>query len=203
MENRREAVVLPYKNAALEPVMSKETIDTHFGKHYINYLNKYNELKESHAEFKESSLEDVIRHSEGPLFNNAAQVLNHELFFLQFAGEQIENNSAKGVLLDAINNHFGSFDELVKLMTQRAASLFGSGWVWLALDSKNLVVVNGSNAYTPILEDMQPLMAIDVWEHAYYIDYREKRAEYLDKFWSIINWHTIEERYVYAAEHGE
>ncbi len=198
----KKTIKLPYADNALEPVMGRDTIETHFGKHYINYVNNYNNLVSQHAEFADSSISDVILHSDGPLFNNAAQVVNHELFFLQFAMRPMKDNHPKGVLLDAINNHFGNFEELRKLLTQRATALFGSGWVWLALDGTNLVIANGSNAYTPITQNMRPLLAIDVWEHAYYLDYKEKRVQYLDGFWSIIDWNIIEHRYINALEHN-
>lgn len=191
-------IKLPYDAQSLEPSMSKMTIDYHFGKHYHTYLENFRKLVAEQPQFSDSSLYDVILHSDGPLFNNAAQVLNHELFFKQMT--PIGKNKPSGVLLDAINNHFGSFEELKKIMTSKSLSLFGSGWVWLALDEKNLVVTSGSNAYNPITEDMRPLLAIDVWEHAYYLDYQNRRGDYLEKLWTLIDWDVIEHRMVHGLE---
>lgn len=185
---------LPYQADALEPVMSKETIDIHFGKHYMAYLNNYNKIIESMPQFEKTPINDVILHSDGTLFNNAAQIVNHELFF-----KQLNKNGSKaptGTLLNAINSSFSSFEEMRKIMTDEATTLFGSGWVWLSLDGDNLVITSGSNAYTPIAEGITPLLAIDVWEHSYYLDYQNRRAEYLEKLWDIIDWKVIQERYV-------
>lgn len=191
-------IKLPYEVTALEPIMSKFTIDCHYGKHYHTYLENFRKLVSEHPQYENSSIFDVILHSEGPLFNNAAQVLNHELFFSQLT--PMGKNAPESVLLDAINFHFGSFEEMKKLMTTKSLTLFGSGWVWLALDGKNLVIVGGSNAYNPITEQMRPLLAIDVWEHAYYLDYQNRRGDYLEKLWTLINWDVIEHRFIHGVE---
>lgn len=192
------AIKLPYEAQSLEPSMSKVTIDYHFGKHYHTYLENFSRLVAEQPQYHDSTIYDVILHSEGPLFNNAAQVLNHELFFKQMT--PVGKNKPSGVLLEAINNHFGSFEEMRKIMTAKSLSLFGSGWVWLALGEKNLVVTAGSNAYNPITEDMRPLLAIDVWEHAYYLDYQNRRGDYLEKLWTLIDWDVIESRFVNGLE---
>lgn len=193
-----DAIQLPYDVHSLEPSMSKTTIDYHFGKHYFTYLENFRRLVGEQPKFAVSTIYDVIQHSEGPLFNNAAQVLNHELFFKQMT--PVGKNKPSGELLEAINDYFGDFDEMKKIMTAKAVTLFGSGWVWLALDGKNLVVVSGSNAYNPITEDMRPLLAIDVWEHAYYLDYQNRRGDYLEKLWTLIDWNVIEHRFVHGLE---
>ncbi len=200
MSTNRLAITLPYAVDALEPIISAETIEYHFGKHYHAYLNNYNSLIAEQPQFSDSTIEEIIQKSSGGLYNNAAQMVNHEMYFLQFTGNQDGITEPTGVLMDAVNLKFGSFEELRKLMTEHATKLFGSGWVWLALDDKNLVILEGSNAYTPLSEGMQPLLAIDVWEHAYYIDFRNNRAEHLDKIWNIIDWSVIGHRYVNAIE---
>lgn len=191
-------IKLPYEVTALEPSMSKLTLEYHYGKHYHTYLENFRKLTNDQPQFENASIYEVILHSDGALFNNAAQVVNHEMFFNQLT--PMGKNVPTGVLLDAIMFHFGSFDEMKKLMTTKALTLFGSGWVWLALDDKNLVIVGGSNAYNPITESMRPLLAIDVWEHAYYLDYQNRRGDYLEKLWTLINWDVIEHRYVHGIE---
>lgn len=191
-------IKLPYDAQSLEPAMSKMTIDYHFGKHYHTYLENFRKLVAEQPQFSGSDIYDIIQHSDGPLFNNAAQVLNHELFFKQLT--PMGKNKPSGVLLDAIDYSFGSFEEMKKLMTSKSLSLFGSGWVWLALDGKNVVITSGSNAYNPITESMRPLLAIDVWEHAYYLDYQNRRGDFLEKLWTLIDWDIIEHRFVHGLE---
>ena len=189
---------LPYEENALEPVMSKETIEFHFGKHYNAYCTNFKKLIEENPQFKDACISEVIQDSEGGLFNNAAQVVNHELFFEQFSANG--KKEPDGALLDAINHSFNSFDEMKKLMTAKSVGLFGSGWVWLALDGKNLVIAEGSNAYNPLVEYMRPLLAIDVWEHAYYLDYQNRRPDYIENLWKIIDWDIISKRYSVEIE---
>lgn len=193
-----EQINLPYEVSSLEPSMSKMTLDFHYGKHYKAYLDNYKRIVGEQPQYAEMSIEDVVLNSDGALFNNAAQVINHEMFFEQMT--PMSNGAPTGVMLDSINYHFESFENLKTLMTAKSISLFGSGWVWLALNDKNLVIESGSNAYNPITESLSPLLAIDVWEHAYYLDYQNRRGDYLEKLWTLINWDVIEQRYVRAIE---
>lgn len=192
-----KVATLNYDKKALEPTISSSTIDYHYGKHYQAYVDNYNKLVAEHPNYHDFSLIEVIQNSEGALYNNAAQSLNHEMYFSQFTDK---STTPKGVLLDAINYKFNSFEEMVELLTQKSIALFGSGWVWLALNGRNLVIMEGSNAFNPIVEGVVPLLAIDVWEHAYYLDYENKRAEYIKRFWDILDWDIIEKRYVEAIE---
>lgn len=187
----RTRTELPYGKGDLAPVMSAETIDYHYGKHYQTYLDNMNKLIKG-TEFENAPIEQIIQKSSGALYNNAAQAYNHELFFLSFTKER--GGKPQGEFMKFIEGTFGSFDEMKKLMTEKAVTLFGSGWAWLAMDGGNLIVTSGSNAYTPVAEGLTPLLPIDVWEHAYYIDYRNRRAEFADKIWEIIDWDKVAER---------
>lgn len=184
---------LPYAYDALAPQLSEETLHYHHDKHYVGYVNKLNELLLD-SPFADQPLEDIIRSADGPLFNNAAQAWNHEFYFEALSPKP--HREPTGELLEAINRTFGSFDALKSQMSQAAAGLFGSGWVWLAVDQAgDLAVVSEPNAGNPLRRGMKPLLTIDVWEHAYYIDYRNRRPDAVTALWDRIDWKVVEERY--------
>ena len=184
-----ELPVLPYDRDALAPVISAETLDYHYGKHHQTYVTNLNNLIPG-TEFESSSLEDIIRSAEGGIFNNAAQVWNHTFYWncLSPTG----GGEPSGSLADAITTRFGSFDAFRETFIKSATTNFGSGWTWLVKSAEGeLDIVNTSNAANPMSDGLIPLMTIDVWEHAYYIDYRNARPKYLDEIWKIINWEFI------------
>lgn len=182
---------LPYDMEALAPKMSKETFDYHYGKHLQTYVNNLNKLIAG-TQFENMSLEDIIRNALGPTFNNAAQTWNHTFFFMSLTPEQKEIPST---LSDKINSTFGSIEKFKEEFTKSALGVFGSGWTWLVKDNENnLKIMNTANAGNPITEGFTPLMVIDVWEHAYYIDYRNNRAAFIENFWSLVNWNKVAER---------
>ena len=180
---------LPYANNALVPHISEETINYHYGKHHNTYVVKLNGLIEG-TDFEGKSLEDIIRSSEGGIFNNAAQVWNHTFYWhcLSPSG----GGDANGAVADAINTAFGSFEAFKEAFTNSAVNNFGSGWTWLVKNADGSVaIVNTSNAATPLTDDVTPLLTVDVWEHAYYIDYRNVRPDYLNAFWQLVNWDFV------------
>lgn len=188
-----ELVTLPYAPNALEPVISEKTISLHHGKHLQTYVNNLNKLIEG-TEFADMELVDIVKKSEGGIFNNAGQTLNHNLYFTQFC----PNGGGKpsGDLLKAIEAKWGDFESFAKDFEAKATALFGAGWAWLASDKEgNLSIVCYSNAGNPVVDDLTPLMGADVWEHAYYVDYENRRAEHLGKLWDILNWEEISKRY--------
>ena len=183
---------LPYAYDALEPAISGETMRYHHDKHYAGYVAKLNELILD-TPFAAQPLEDIILSADGAIFNNAAQAWNHEFFFEGLSPKP--QKAPSGKLLEAVNRSFGSFDGLKTQMGQTAAGLFGSGWVWLAEDGDGkLVVVAEPNAGNPMCRGLKPLLAIDVWEHAYYIDYRNRRADAVAALWDVVDWRVVEER---------
>lgn len=180
---------LPYSLDALVPHISQETLEYHYGKHHATYVKNLNNLIEG-TEFADLSLEEVIQKSSGGIFNNAAQVWNHTFYWHCLSPNG--GNEPTGKLADAINKSFGSFAAFKESFTQTAATTFGSGWAWLILDDeKNLKIVSTSNAGTPIAEHKTPLLTCDVWEHAYYIDYRNVRPDYIKAFWNLVNWDFV------------
>jgi Fe-Mn family superoxide dismutase len=184
---------LPYTKEALAPVISAETLEFHYGKHHLAYVNNLNGLVAG-TEYENSDLETIILKAEGPVFNNAAQIWNHTFYFESFSpgGKQLSS----GVLADAINSSFGSFTAFQEQFTKAAATLFGSGWAWLVKNKEGaLQITQESNAGNPMKKGLTPLMTCDVWEHAYYIDYRNRRPDYIKAFWEILNWEIIEKRY--------
>ena len=190
---------LPYDYTALEPHISEQTLLYHHDKHLAAYVNKTNELL-ANTTFADASLEDIILVAEGPLFNNAAQVWNHNFYFGQLS--PTPQSEPRGELKRAIDSTFGSFDKLRERMTAEALSLFGSGWVWLASDAHGrLKIVSKPNAGNPLTEGLYPLLAIDVWEHAYYIDHRNARAEGVKALWKVVDWKAIDERYAAIVNH--
>ena len=174
-----EQPTLPYQPDALEPVISRETIDYHYGKHEKAYIDNLNKLIKG-TEYEDMDLEEIIRHSDGALYNNAAQAWNHIFYFFTFSPEG--NREPTGDLRRAIDRDFGSFDKFKETFEQAGASLFGSGWVWLSRDDDGkLFISQGQNAQNPLKDGLVPLLTFDVWEHAYYIDYKNLRASYLKK----------------------
>ena len=189
-------MTLPYAPEALEPVISRETIEYHYGKHLQTYVDNLNKLIAG-TEYESMSLEEIVCKSQGGIFNNAGQILNHNLYFGQFAPNPLNTNPLiPEPLAQAINRDFGSFEAFQKEFEQKGITLFGSGWVWLSADKDGkLVITQETNANNPITKGLKPLLTMDVWEHAYYIDYRNRRAAHLQALWQIINWEEIARRY--------
>ena len=184
---------LPYNRQALEPVISAETIDYHYGKHEKAYIDNLNKLIKD-TEFEDMSLEEVIAHSKGALFNNASQAWNHIFSFFTFAPDG--SREPQGDLRRAIDRDFGSFDNFKKAFVDAGVGLFGSGWVWLSRDEEGkLFITQEQNAGNPITSGLTPLLTFDVWEHAYYLDYQNRRADALAKLWDIVDWDVVENRY--------
>ena len=186
---------LPYTPDALEPVISPVTIDYHWGKHEKAYIDKLNSLIEG-TKYDDMSLEQIIVESDGVLFNQASQAWNHIFYFFQFSPKGLK--APGGKLMDKIEEQFGTFEEFQKKFEEEGASLFGSGWVWLANDAEGkLFILKGSNAENPLTKNLNPILTFDVWEHAYYLDYQNRRPEYLHRLWDIVDWSVIESRYVF------
>ncbi|NLK02638.1 MAG: superoxide dismutase [Clostridiaceae bacterium] len=184
---------LPFSEDALEPVISKETIEYHYGKHHQTYVTNLNNLIVG-TEFADMELEDIIKKSSGGIFNNAAQVYNHTFYWNCLAPEA--GGKPTGKLAEAIDEAFGSFDKFKELFSAKAIGTFGSGWAWLVKNQDGgLEIVSTSNAETPITKGQTPLLTCDVWEHAYYIDYRNARAKYVEKFWDLVNWDFVAGNY--------
>lgn len=184
---------LPYAVDALQPYISRNTIDYHYGKHESNYINTLNSLIEG-TEFENMSLEDIIVKSDGKIFNNASQAWNHIFYFFQFSPEGLKEPTGK--LREKIDATFGSFDEFKRQFEEKGATLFGSGWVWLSADKNgDLHITQSPNAGNPMTEGLRPIMTFDVWEHAYYLDYQNRRADYLKQLWNIVDWDIVSMRY--------
>lgn len=184
---------LPYSVDALSPIISAETVNYHYGKHEKAYIDTLNQLIAG-TDFEEMTLEEIIVKSEGKLFNQASQAWNHILYFFQFA--PTGKREPIGKLQEKIDEQFGSFDEFKAKFEEAGATLFGSGWVWLSVDKDGkLFITQGSNAQNPLTQGLRPIFTFDVWEHAYYLDYQNRRAEYLKQLWKIVDWSIIERRY--------
>jgi Fe-Mn family superoxide dismutase len=176
----------------LEPHISERTIEFHYGKHHQAYVNNLNKLIEG-TKFEEASLEDIIRDAEGGIFNNGAQVWNHSFYFSGFSPNG--GGKPKGILGDTLERDFNSFSEFQEQFTVAANTLFGSGWVWLVMGSEGkLKIMQESNAGNPIRSGLIPILACDVWEHAYYLDYQNRRPDYIKSFWDIVDWDIVAER---------
>ena len=201
-----ELMALPYAPEALEPVISKETIGFHHGKHLQAYVDNLNKLASppdpspigegSHGELE--VLKELVLHSEGAVFNNAGQILNHEMYFAQFkpVGEAVQG--PEGALAAQIEKQWGSVEAFKAEFEAKGVGLFGSGWVWLSADADgNLVITQEQGASNPVVKGLKPLLTFDVWEHAYYLDYQNRRAAHLAALWQIIDWEVIEKRYKY------
>lgn len=184
---------LPYAEDALEPVISRRTIEFHYGKHEQAYIDNLNKLIEG-TEFAELPLEDVIHDAKGPLFNNASQAWNHIFYFFSFSPDG--GGEPEGDLRKAIDRDFGSFENFKKEFVDAGTKLFGSGWVWLSRDnSGRQFITQEGNAGNPITDGLTPILTFDVWEHAYYLDYQNRRADALNALWDIIDWPIVEARY--------
>lgn len=189
-----ELMALPYAPEALEPVISKETIGFHHGKHLAGYVNNLNGLLEG-SPLAGLPLEEIVLKSEGGMLNNAGQILNHNLYFGQFHAPKADNKPT-GKLAEAIARDFGSFEAFKEEFQKKGATLFGSGWVWLSADKDGkLVITQELNAANPIQKGLKPLLTFDVWEHAYYLDYQNRRPDHLAALWEIVNWEVIENRF--------
>ena len=188
-----ELPALPYDPKALEPVISAKTIEFHYGKHHQAYVNNLNNLLPGSG-FENASLEEIILKSSGPIFNNAAQVWNHTFYWncLKPAG----GGQPQGKLLEAIEKEFGSFQDFSAKFTQAAVSLFGSGWAWLVMNPEGkLQIIQEPKAGNPITKGMVPLLTFDVWEHAYYLDYQNRRPDHIAALWSLVDWKAVENRF--------
>ena len=189
-----ELMALPYAIDALEPVISKQTLEFHHGKHLAGYVNNLNILLEG-SPLAGLPLEEIALKAQGGMLNNAGQILNHELYFWQFTGEPTKS-APTGKLAEAIVRDFGSFEAFKEAFQKSGTTLFGSGWVWLSADKDGkLVITQETNAANPIQKGLKPLLTFDVWEHAYYLDYQNRRPEHLAALWQIIDWNVIEQRY--------
>ena len=192
-----ELMQLPYSANALEPVISQQTIEIHHGKHLAAYVNNLKSLLPG-SEWEELPLVEIVKQATGGILNNAGQILNHELYFEQFISPK-ENNVPDGELLEAIDEQFGTFENFKGEFEKAGTTLFGSGWVWLsAKDNGSLVITQETNAANPVQRGLRPLLTFDVWEHAYYLDYQNRRAEHLSALWQITDWNVIEKRYLSA-----
>jgi len=188
-----ELPALPYAKDALEPTISSETLDFHHGKHHNTYVTNLNNLVPG-TEFENASLEDIIKKAEGGIFNNGAQVWNHTFYWNCLTPNS--SGAPAGALAEAIDAAFGSFDAFKEAFSKSAATNFGSGWTWLCKNAEGGVeIVNTSNAGNPIRDGYTPLLTVDVWEHAYYVDYRNARPKYLEAIWGIINWDFVAENF--------
>lgn len=190
-----ELIILPYAPEDLEPVISRETIALHHGKHLQTYVTNLNNLLPGSG-MEELALEEIVKRSEGGIFNNAGQILNHNLYFLALSKPKADN-APTGALADAINRQFGSTEAFQKEFTQKGVTLFGSGWVWLSKDNEGqLVITQEQNAQNPVTKGLTPLLTFDVWEHAYYVDYQNRRADHLAAMWQIVDWDVVGKRYI-------
>ena len=191
---KNEMPRLPYPTNGLEPVISAETIEFHYGKHLQTYVNNLTNLSKG-TEYEQKDIEDIVSAApDGGIFNNAGQVFNHALYFLQFTTPG-QSKGPEGRLAELIARDFGNLDELKRQMEEAAIGLFGSGWAWLSLDKDGkLQISKESNAGNPLRRGHKPLLCIDVWEHAYYIDYRNRRTDHVKKLWDIIDWKAVADR---------
>lgn len=184
---------LPYASDSLAPAISQDTVDFHYGKHEKAYIDNLNKLIKG-TEFEDDDLEDVIRKADGALYNNAAQAWNHIFYFFSFSPDG--GGAPAGELADAINRDFGSFEKFKEEFVKAGVGLFGSGWVWLSRDEDGkLFITQESNAGNPMRKGLIPILTFDVWEHAYYLDYQNRRADALNSLWDIIDWDIVESRY--------
>ena len=184
---------LPYAHNALEPVISEETIKFHYGKHHQTYVNNLNGLIPG-TEFENADLDTIVKKSSGPVFNNAAQIWNHNFYFLSLTPEKGSKPSEE--LAKAIDEKFGSLDNFKAEFNKSAVAVFGSGWAWLVKTADGgLDIVKESNAGNPLTNGLTPLLTFDVWEHAYYIDYQNRRADYVAALWDLVDWNVVSSRF--------
>ena len=188
-----ELPLLPFAMDALEPFISKQTLEFHHGKHHLTYINNLNKLIVG-TKFEKSSLEEIILTADGGIFNNAAQVWNHTFYWNCLSPKG--GGEPKGKLLDAIKNEFGSFEEFKDKFSVAAVTLFGAGWAWLVKNKENkLQIIQTSNAINPMTQGLTPLLTCDVWEHAYYLDKQNRRPAYVEDFWKIVDWKSVANRF--------
>ena len=189
-------IELPYTIEALEPVISAQTLSFHHGKHLQAYVDNLNKLLPG-SEFEGMALEEIVRKAPaGPVFNNAGQILNHELYFTQFRPVGEASQGPDGALAAQIEKQWGSVDAFMAEFEAKGAGLFGSGWVWLSADGDgSLVITQEQGASNPVVKGLKPLLTFDVWEHAYYLDYQNRRAAHLSALWQIVDWSVIAARY--------
>lgn len=188
-----QLIKLPYSSDALSPIISKQTIELHHGKHLAGYVNNTNKLRTG-TKWEHADLETIVRESEGALFNNAGQLLNHNLYFTQFSPKP-KYTQPRGKLARLIDAKWGSFDKFKEAYESAGAGLFGSGWVWLSIDAEGVLQISlHAGGDNPVTKGWTPLMGIDLWEHAYYLDYQNKRADHLKAVWQIIDWKIIGDR---------
>ena len=186
---------LPYEINALDPIISARTIEFHHGKHLQGYVDNLNKLIAG-TPFEAMPLEEIVKKSEGGIFNNAGQILNHNLYFTQFEPADKVAKEPTGALAAQIQKQWGSLDAFKAEFEAKGVTLFGSGWVWLsAQEDGTLVITQESGANNPITKGLKPLLTFDVWEHAYYLDYQNRRAAHLSELWKIVNWKVVEARY--------
>jgi Fe-Mn family superoxide dismutase len=184
---------LPYALDALEPNISKKTLEFHYGKHHQAYVNKLNNLVPG-TKFENADLETIIKEADGGIFNNGAQVWNHTFYFSSFSPQG--GNAPTGPLAQAIDESFGSFEKFKEEFESAATTLFGSGWAWLVKNGDGkLEIIKESNAGNPLRNGMTPILTCDVWEHAYYLDYQNKRPDYIQKFWNCVDWDIVGKRF--------
>ncbi|SEA83059.1 superoxide dismutase, Fe-Mn family [Prevotella sp. tc2-28] len=187
-------IELPYEIGCWEPVISRETIAFHYGKHLAAYVNNLNGLLPGSG-FEDATLEEIVCKATGGILNNAGQILNHNLYFEQFAAPKADNKPV-GLLAEAITRDFGAFEAFKEEFQKKGASLFGSGWVWLSADKDGkLMITQEANAANPVQNGLRPLLTFDVWEHAYYLDYQNRRADYMAALWQIVDWEVVDSRY--------
>ncbi|HEX6004590.1 MAG TPA: superoxide dismutase [Burkholderiales bacterium] len=190
---KHELPPLPYPLDGLQPHISRETLEYHYGKHHQAYINTLNDIIRG-TEYENLSLEDMVRQAQGPVFNNAGQAWNHTFYWNCMSPKG--GGKPVGKLGPAIDKAFGSYDEFKKQFSKAAVGTFGSGWAWLVKNGDGSVAIEStSNAGTPLTTDRKPLLTCDVWEHAYYIDYRNRRPDYLNAFWNVVNWSYAADQY--------
>lgn len=193
-------IALPYPIDALEPVISAKTLEFHHGKHLKGYVDNLNKLIAG-TEFETMSLEDIVRYSSGPIFNNAGQILNHNLYFTQFRPSSVISSAGeaeveKSPLVAQIVKQWGSLDAFKAEFVQKGTTLFGSGWVWLQADASGALNIGQySGADNPVAHGLRPILTFDVWEHAYYLDYQNSRPTHLEALWGIFDWKVVEKRF--------
>ena len=188
-----ELPALPYDSGALEPVIGKQTVELHHGKHFQAYITNLNNLVPG-TRYENMELVDIVKDSEGPIFNNAGQALNHEIYFSSFSATG--GGEPTGKLGEAIKAQFGDYENFKKEFNAAAVSVFGSGWAWLASDAEGkLHITKEANGSNPVVKGLNPLLGFDVWEHAYYLDYQNRRPDHVNALWNIIDWKKVGERY--------
>ena len=188
-----ELIQLPYATNELEPTISKQTVEFHYGKHLQTYVNNLNNLIQG-TKFENADLETIVKEADGAIFNNAGQILNHNLYFTQFSPQG--GGEPSGRLAQAIDATWGSFENFQHEFETAGVGLFGSGWVWLAADEEGkLSILKELNAGNPLTKGLKPILTFDVWEHAYYLDFQNRRADYLKSLWNIVDWKIVESRY--------